>query len=270
MDFGERPITLIDGLGNSFPEEMKQTIQLVKAGFNYRFNGSGEGAPVMSYAPGPLVDDSSGQTIRAFSTLDVAKDSVDGLVGGLFALTKDIDTSGPRLWITGGAGWYQFNTTGGAIRGVSSTGDILGGYAFEGSNYEINLLAGLSAENDILSGFDQADPVQGTAGGVKVRGDAWINPTPQTLFYTEGEYSTAFKTYWTSAKYGFDVTNGKQVFVGPEVTAFGDARFNQLRAGVHISQLKFGKVEADLSAGYAHDSVVGNGAYSHLEVHTDF
>jgi hypothetical protein len=68
------------------------------------------------------------------------------------------------------------------------------------------------------------------------------------------------------AKYGFDVTNGKQIFVGPELIAFGDERFNQWRVGTSVTQLKFGKVEVDVSAGFAHDSVVGNGAYTHVEV----
>jgi len=273
MNFGERAITLVDGGTGIFSEAVKQEIQLVKVGFNYRLTNTAGSGPVMSYAPQPhgvLADEESAETIRAFSALDVAKDSADVLFGGLFALSKDIDTSGPRLWITGEAGWYQFPAQGSTIRGISSAGSILGGYAFEGNNYEINLLGGLSAENDILSAYDATDRVQGTAGGVKVRGDAWVNPNPQSLFYGEAEYATAFQTYWTLAKYGFDVTNGKQIFVGPEVVALGDARFNQWRVGASVTQLKFGKVEVDVSAGFAHDSVVGNGAYTHVEVSAQF
>lgn len=231
-------------------------------------------SPLMSYARSPIVtkgdEESSDGTIRAFSVLDVGKFTVDGLVGGLFALHGDIDTSGPRLWVEGGAGAYKFNVTGGSERAICSTGTILGGYGFEGNNYEINLLAGLSAENDMLSTLDQRDPVQGTQGGAKVRADAWINPTPQTLFYGEAEYATAFQTYWTAAKWGFDITKDKQIFVGPEVVALGDARFDQWRVGAHITQLKFRQVSVDVSAGYAHDSVVGSGAYSHVELSTVF
>lgn len=277
MNFGERAITLVDGLGNAFPEEVKQNIQLIKVGFDYRFGGSGLTAtsPILSYAAPPkeLAEqgtDPPDATIRGFSAFDVSRLSMFGVVGGDFALTKDLDTSGPRLWIEGESGWYKFGTSTGAINGVEVVGSILGGYAFEGNNYEIHLLGGLSAENDMLSGFDQLDPVQGTQAGAKVRGDIWINPTPQTLFYSEGEYSTAFRTYWTSAKWGYDVTNGKMIFVGPEVFAFGDARFEQWRVGAHISELKVGKVDLALSAGYARDSVVGAGAYTHLEATIDF
>ena len=276
MNFGEKAITLDDGLGNSFPEEVKQTVQLVKVGFDYRFNGAGVGtgsSPIMSYAAAPSIEKDSEptNTIRAFSVLDVAKYQIDGLVGGLIALRSDIDTSGPRLWIEGGGGAYQFFRSGGAVRGFYSTGSILGGYAFEGKNYEINLLAGLSAENDILSVNDPSDPVKGTAAGFKVRADTFYNPTPRTLFYGEGEYSTAFQTYWTSAKWGYDPTkDNKGIFVGPEVTAFGDARFNQVRIGAHVSEVQFLKMTLDISAGFDHDSLVGNGAYSHIELSREF
>jgi outer membrane immunogenic protein len=275
MNFGARPITLAGDLGNSIPQDVYQTNQLIKVGFNYRFNGSGLGGsmPVMSYAPDSrwtqAGEDESPKTIRAFSSFAVGKDSADGVVGGLFALTSDLGKSGPRLYIASGAGWYQFSNDTGAVNGVYSTGDVLGGYGFVGKNYEVNLLAGLSAENDILSALDPTDPVHGTQGGVKVRADISANPTPKTLFEAEGEYATTFSTYRTSAKFGYDFF-GKEIFIGPQVAAFGDARFNQWQVGVSISQIKMGKFELDISAGYAHDSSVGDGAFADIGLTTDF
>jgi outer membrane immunogenic protein len=266
MNFGERPVTFSDGLGNFFPEEIKQSVQTVTVGVNYYFG--------YGVAPVPVVtkeqNDESGKTIRGFSVFDVAKESVDGLVGGLFALSSDLDTTGPRLWVVGGSGWYRYPAEGTNIQGVYSTGDVLAGYGFEGQNYEINLLAGGSAENDMLSQPDPNNRVQGTAVGVKGRADIWVNPTQQTLFYGEGEYSTAFDTWYTSAKYGVDITNGKQIFAGPEVAYFGNERYNQWRVGAHLTQIKFGNVEVDVSAGYLQDSEVGVGAYGHVEMSVDF
>ncbi len=272
FNFGEHPITLVDGGTGVFPEDVKQQLQLIRLGFDYALGGPPVSVGPLAYGPGPALDsddDDSGKVIRAFSVLDVGKDSVDGLIGGLFAFSKDIDTSGPRMWITGGAGAYRYPAGGQWIRGVYSTGDLMGGYAFEGDNYEINLLAGASAENDMLSAYDTSNPVNGTAVGPKVRGDIWINPTPKSLFYGEAEYTTAFQTYYTSAKYGYDVFN-KGFFVGPEVAAFGDQRFDQWRVGAHVTQLKFWQTEVDVSAGFAHDSVVGDGAYGHVEMSREF
>lgn len=272
FNFGEHPITLVDGGTGSFPEDIKQQLQLIRFGFDYALDAPPASVRPLAYGAGPSVDsddDDSGKAIRVFSAFDVGKDSVDGLIGGLFAFSKDINTSGPRMWIAGGAGAYQYPAGSQRIRGIYSTGDLLGGYAFEGDNYEINLLAGASAENDMLSAYDTSNPVNGTAVGPKVRGDVWINPTPKSLFYGEAEYTTAFQTYYTSAKYGYDVFN-KGFFLGPEVIAFGDERFDQWRVGAHLTQLQFGQVEVDLSAGFAHDSVVGEGAYGHVEMSREF
>jgi hypothetical protein len=133
------------------------------------------------------------------------------------------------------------------------------------------LLAGVYVENDMLSINDPNDPVKGTAVGFKVRADEFYKPTPRTLIASEAEYSTAFQTYWTQAKWGYDPTkDNKGIFVGPEVMAFGNARFDQLRIGGHISELQFLKLTFDISAGYAHDSQVGSGAYTHIEVSREF
>jgi hypothetical protein len=40
--------------------------------------------------------------------------------------------------------------------------------------------------------------------------------------------------------------------------------------GAHLTQIKFGNVEVDVSAGYLQDSVVGVGAYGHVEMSVDF
>jgi outer membrane immunogenic protein len=269
MDFGTHPVTLVDGGTGIFPEDIKEQLQLITFGFNYTLTGPTNGPVWPLASPFTGEDDDTGRNIRVFSSLDVAKDSMDGEIGALYAFSKDLDTSGPRLWISGGAGWYQFPTDSGKVRGVYSTGDLMGGYGFEGDNYEINLLAGGSAENDILSAYDATDPVNGTAFGPKVRGDIYVNPTDKSVFYGEAEYTTAFQTYWTAATYGYDVF-GKGFYVGPEVVAFGDARFDQWRVGLRLIDLKIGRVEVDLSSGFAHDDVVGNGAYGHLEVETSF
>ena len=273
MNFGERPVMISDSLGSSLPQDIRQTMQLIKVGFDYRFNGSGLGAdiPVMPYGKRAMAadDDDSPKTIRAIPSMSVGKDSADGVIAGLFALTNDLQKSGPRLYLSGGVGWYQFGTEGGMVNGVYSTGDFLGGYGFVGRNYDINFLAGVSAENDILSAVDPTDPVHGTEGGIKVRSDFTVNPTPRTLFEGEVDYGTAFKTYFSSVKFGYDIF-GNEIFFGPQVIAFGDARFNQWRVGGAISQIKFGKVEVDLSAGYARDSSVGSGAFVDLGLNIEF
>ena len=268
LDFGSKSVPFTDGANGFFTEEIHQKINLVMVGLNYHFDAT-PGGPSNAYASAAPSDDDAPQRVLAFSGLDVAKDSYGGVLGTMIAPYKDLDTSGLRFYMMGEAGAYKYPAAGSVIKGVYEGGDALAGYGFEGDNYSINLLAGLNAINHTLSDVDPDNAVQGTRVGAKVRGDAWINPTPKTLTYGEAEYSTAFSTYYTKLKLGYDLT-GKEIFIGPEVAALGDERFNQWRVGGHVTQVKLGAVQVDLSAGYARDSIVGSGAYSTLEVSTNF
>jgi outer membrane immunogenic protein len=262
LRFGERSIAFNDDQGNFFNELIRQDMHLIKAGVNYHF-GTWDSAPL-------LADEESSNKVLAFSGLDVSKYSLDGWAGTLIAPSKDLDTSGPRVWFLGGAGMYKYSAEGTSFHGTVSTGEALAGYAFEGDNYSINVLGGFHAINHMVSPFDPENQVQGTALGIKGRVDAYVTPTQSTMLYGEAEYSTAFRTFYTSGQFGFDVTNGNHIYVGPMASLFGDERFQQWRVGGHLSNLKFGKVEVDISAGYSNDSIVGTGAFTHIELSIPF
>lgn len=290
LRFQDKSVPFDDGLGNFFTEEIQHDIQIVKAGINYRFGGF-DPAPVSAYAyqsprlaNRPRVaarrahaaaneDDDDAPPpghVLAFAGLDAGRDSFDGWAGGLIAPLQDLDTSGPRLWIFGGAGKYKYTAGGSTFDGVNSGGEVLGGYGFEGDTYSANVLVGLNAENHMITPVDPDNSVQGTAGGVKVRADALTRPTPQILTYADAEYSTAFNSFYTSAKIGYDVTAGKQIYFGPQVVAFGNERFHQFRVGGHLSNIKIQNIQFDIYGGYATDSVVGNGPYGRIEMSRTF
>ena len=284
LDFGSRSVPLSDGGNGFFTEQINQQLGMIKLGFNYHFEAA---TPPGDYAAAswssaraqspsargkpPAADEPEDLSrVLAFTTFDVSKHSYGGVAGALIAPFQDLDTSGLRVYLVGELGTYRYPTQPGFIRGVYESGSALAGYALEGDFYSINLLAGLDAINHTLSDVDVTNKVQGTEFGLKMRGDAWVNPTPITLTYGEAEYSTAFQTFYTKAKYGYDFTGGRGIFFGPEVAILGDERFTQWRVGAHVTQMKFGKVELDVSAGYAHDSIVGEGAYGTFELSTNF
>jgi len=285
MDFGGGSVPFTDGGNGFFTEDIHQKMHVIKVGLNYHFDwetaaGTTVGTPAQAAGLGmvtkapksatkPEDNDDAGRVL-AFSGFDVSRKSYGGNIGALIAPFRDLDTSGLRFFMLGDGGVYKYPAAGTSIRGNYESGDALAGYGFEGDFYSINLLAGLNAVNHTLSAVDPENKVQGTAFGAKVRTDAWVNPTPKTLTYGEAEYSTAFHTYYTKGKFGYDVTDGKEVFVGPEVAALGDERFNQWRVGAHVTQVKVGRFQFDVSAGYAHDSIVGNGAYGTVELNTHF
>jgi outer membrane immunogenic protein len=274
MDFGARSVPFDDGGGGFFTEEIHQRINVVKVGINYHFDW---GAPAKTAldARGDAsmaATDTVQETFRmmGFAGVDIAKRSYAAWTGALVALSGDLETSGPRMLIVGQGSTYSYGSNGGSIRGIETGGTVLLGRGIEGDNYSVNVLLGGNAANHMLSAFDPTNSVRGTAFGVKARADAWVNPTPRTMAYGEAEYSTAFRTYGAGAKLGVDVTADRQVFVGPAVAAYGDRHSRQWRVGAHVTQLKIGRIQIDLSGGYQHDSTVGDGAYGVTELSANF
>ena len=286
MNFGDRTTTFVGQAPNAFfPEEIKQTMQMVKVGFNYKLDWglpvtalgyADDTSPHKSSLPKALNRNSASDEptyhVLAFSGVDVtSRNSVDGWMGALYSPTTDLDSFGPRIYVFGGGGYYKYlsSQTGVQIKGNYETGDILGGWGLTGENYAVNLLGGLNVENQTLSQADPTNSVVGTRVGGKIRADAWINPTARTLIYEEGEYSTVFNTYYVAAKVGYDIF-GNNMFFGPEVAALGNDRFDQGRVGAHVTQVKFGKVQMDISGGFMHDNTVGSGGYGKVELSTQF
>jgi outer membrane immunogenic protein len=274
MDFSGRSVPFEDGGTGFFTEEIHQRIDVVKLGLNYHFEwGAAVASPLnargdASVTASDMVDES--YRVLAFTGADIAKHSYDAWAGAFIAPSGDLDTSGPRVLILAEGGTYKYAADTGTITGVNSGGSLLAGRGFEGDNYSINVLAGISAANHMLSAIDPTNSVQGTAFGAKLRADAWVNPTPRSMVYGEMEYSTAFRSYLAKIKLGYDVTPNRQVFVGPEIAASGNERYDQWRVGAHVTQLKLGRVQMDVSAGYVHDSSVGASAYGTTEFSTNF
>jgi hypothetical protein len=275
MDFGKRSVWLVDQDGDRFTEEVHQRANVFKVGFNYFFptvaSTPAAALPIAAYARGGDVtptltdndDKSNPGSVLFFSGLDLARQSFGAHAGGLISLSQDLDTSGPRVMILGATGRYRYKTDDVPVTGTYALGDVLAGYAFEGDNYSINLLGGLSASNHMLSRFDPDNSVQGTEAGLKVFGSAYVNPTTRTLVYGEADYSTAFQTFSTSLKAGYDFL-GSEIFIGPEASYFRDERSDNWRVGAHASGVKLGTLQLDVSAGYSEDSIIGSGAYGRL------
>jgi Cellulose biosynthesis protein BcsS len=194
-----------------------------------------------------------------------------GFAGAIFAPYSSLETSGFRLYLHGASGVYKYITDSDTRnRGSEVSADLLFGWGFESDTYSINMFVGPNIVSDRIEFPDPFNPVQGTQVGVKGRTDWWINPTKQTLLAGEAEYGTAFHNYWVKSQFGFDITNGKEIFIGPEVIFLGDQRFDQWRVGAHLTALHFGKIDLALSGGYVHDSDFGGGGYGMLELSTKF
>lgn len=278
MDFGAPSVTFKDGGTGFFTEEIHQQVQIVKLGLNYHFGAPDPVAPATplfakaraSADYGSHNGENGTNTVAVFAGFDVAKESADGFLGALIAPWNDLDTSGFRLFLLGDGGYYRYPTATETITGWTSGGAVLGGWAFEGDTYSVDLLAGVNAINHTLASLDPSNDAQGTAFGAMGRADLHINPTPQWLIYAEGDYSTAFRTFDATARLGYEIIANSRAYFGPEVGVNGDLHSRQSRVGAHVSEIRFGGLQFDISAGYALDSENGPGAYGHLEMSRTF
>ena len=189
-----------------------------------------------------------------------------GLVGygGLLYAPGGMDNSGLRIAIFGLYGKYEYTHDDGTntFKGRFASVDALVGYSKAYDNAAVTLAIGANYQDQRVSPFDPGNSVQGEKVGFKVQGDFWVNPTEQTLVMGIASYSTAFNTYYSILRFGYDFF-GKDFFIGPEFGALGNARTDQQRVGLAISGIPVGKrVRLTLSGGWLHERNEKDGAYA--------
>lgn len=231
------------------------------------------------------LESNSGETahrVSLFSGTDFSSlGSYVGFAGATLAPFGSLEKSGMRVGLFQAAGVYRYNTmlpdpvTGNdsplTVKGKFISSDLLLGYGHVGENWNAKLYLGLNVQNQHIAPLDLGNPVVGTKAGVRVQGDVWISPTKETMLFALASYSTAFRTYYTNAKFGYDVSNGRGIFFGPEFVAQGNERYDQLRFGAHITGIKFNNaLELGLSVGYVRETDAGLGIYGNVVLSRHF
>jgi len=200
--------------------------------------------------------------------------SYTGYLGGNFAPWGDLDTSGFRLSLFGASGTYRYDTTVGTasttIKGLFETSDFLIGYGSNSDNFSAKFMVGLNVQNQVLLQTDPNNPVQGTRAGLKLQGDFYANPTPQIMLFGLGQYSTAFQSYYSEFKFGYELFGLREVFVGPHLLVEGNQQYEQWRVGGHITGFKLGSMELGVAGGYLVDTRNGPGLYGMVNLNIKF
>lgn len=188
-----------------------------------------------------------------------------GLVGysGILYAPGGMDTSGLRVSVYGLYGKYRYanEDDGSTFKARFASVDALVGYSRVFNNGAATLSVGANYQNHNVSPPDPDNPVQGEKLGFKVQGDFWTNPTERTLVLGIGSYSTAFNTYYSILKFGYDFF-GLGFFIGPEVVALGNQRTDQQRVGLHVTGIQIAhRVSLAVSGGWLHERNERDGAY---------
>ena len=169
--------------------------------------------------------------------------------------------SGIRISAFGLGGRYEYESGPIEVQGKFYGGDLLIGWSHVFGNGAITLAAGLTHQHHNLSPDDLINPVRGGETGLKIQGDVWVNPTPDTLVFALASYTPVFETYYTLGRYGYDFTKTGAFFIGPEVGVQGNERTDQVRFGVHMSGIRIGAGKLNISGGWLNQRAEGDGAY---------
>lgn len=189
-----------------------------------------------------------------------------GLAGysGILYAPGGMGTSGFRLSAFGMLGRYRYLVEGPpteTFNGRFVSGDLLVGYSQVFSNAAVTLSVGANVQDQRVNPFDPDNSVQGTKLGLKVQGDFWVNPTERTLVLGIASYSTAFDTYYSILRFGYDFI-GNGVFIGPEFTALGNERTDQQRVGLHVTGLTIlPRAKLTVSGGWLRERSEKDGGY---------
>jgi len=196
--------------------------------------------------------------------------SLAGYTGVLYA-PNGMHQSGWRLSAFGLVGRYQYqggdnNET---FKGNFVSTDALVGWSHVFQNGAVTIAGGVNYQNHRVSPVDLNNPVSGSKLGAKIQADIWMNPTERTLVYALGSNSTAFHTYYSIGRLGYDFTQTGSFF-GPEIGALGNDRTDQLRIGLHLTALKLGSAKLTMSGGWMHERGQGDGGYAAASVDFGF
>ena len=185
--------------------------------------------------------------------------------GGILYAPYGRDKSGLRLSLFGLAGRYRYSdndpTAPTTFKGRFASVDALVGYSAVMNNGAVTAAIGANYQSHDITPFDPNNPVRGDRLGFKVQGDFWTNPTERTVVVGIASYSTAFNTYYSVLRGGYDFF-GLGFYIGPEVGALGNARTDQQRVGLAVIGIPVAnRVTLSLSGGWLHERTARDGAY---------
>jgi hypothetical protein len=187
--------------------------------------------PVAAMADGGLKDGGNFETVvyshMTFGAIDVSKDAWQSHSGIIVAFNRDLSKEGFLFRSYGSYGRYEYDVN----DGREWQGDVMLGYQWVRDNVDISLSAGVDFINHKVRPFDPLNPVTGHETGFKVAGDIETRTFALNLpyyFLLDGDYSTAFESYYALGRLGAHRNN----FVfGVEGWLFGDESGDAQRLG---------------------------------------
>ena len=105
----------------------------------------------------------------------------------------------------------------------------LQGYQFRTGRLITKLFAGIEAEEQYIVPHDPNNSVQGSALGLRLQQETWLDISPRFYLSADASYGTAFHEYCALSRLGFRATH--RFALGLEGGALGNEEYDTGRAG---------------------------------------
>jgi hypothetical protein len=184
------------------------------------------------------------------------------LHGGMLWSPGGLAHDGFTLKLLFAGGRYQYRSGGTIITGEQTLASVLPGWRFKSENLEAVVFAGPDLQSYHLTPDDPGNHLRGGQAGLRVGGDVWYEPSHAMMVTASASASTIGSNLWGRAAAGWRLLD--RFWAGPEIEAFGDHSYQQLRVGLHATALKTGRFEWSAGFGYAHDSDDRAGLYGRI------
>lgn len=211
----------------------------------------------------------------AFTGVDATHSSVFSY-GGFTLAPRGLDHDGLRLRFFAGAGYHGLNEHSGVsapqLDGFTHRADIfqaeaLVGWQIASGPVIAKLFAGVSYDEQAISGPQIDYALQGEHVGAKVALETWVDLSPSAWLSTDASYVTSIGAYSAALRLG--VTPAAWLSIGPEAAVFGDRKHDGHRLGA-FARWHCGGCDATLSGGVSGDYDEETGAYGALSFYRRF
>ena len=181
-------------------------------------------------------------------------------LGSVIPIFRDLPSTQVLLRGYGSYNHYDYGV-GPKINADALQGDAMLGYQVESTRVTMAAFAGVDFQNVNLSPNDPTNPAKGFEAGFKVAAETEANSDSPFYFNLEGEYSTAFSSYWARARIGYQNEFFK---FGPEASVDGSVGYDLQRLGgfatLKLKSVIHAPAQLTLSAGHQFVNGSGSGA----------
>ena len=103
------------------------------------------------------------------------------------------------------------------------------GYEFVPGRLIVKLFAGVEGEDQQIVPHDPNNSVQGSALGLLLQAESWLDPSARSFLSLDASYGTAFQDYWSRSRLGYRLT--LRFSLGLEGGALGNEEYDAGRGG---------------------------------------